>query len=69
MPNSHNKSSLMRVQNETKQVIETIASQERRAANAQLAVIVDEWCTLTGRTVDVSRTGTEPARRNSPARP
>ena len=40
MPNSHQNSSLMRVQNETKEKIVSIAKAERRAANAQLAVIV-----------------------------
>lgn len=68
MPNSHKNSKLMRVQNETAQLIEMVAAAERRAANAQLAVIVDEWCADRGITIETGA-GVYAASRNTPARP
>lgn len=69
MPNSHTNSILMRVQNETAAKIREVARIERRAANAQLAVIVDDWMRDRGIAVDVSRTVAKPARRDTPPRP
>ena len=68
MPNSHKNSKLMRVQNETAQKIQLVAESERRAANAQLAVIVDEWCADRGIDISTGR-AVYPARRDTPARP
>lgn len=48
MPNSHDNSQLMRVQKDTFEKISVIAEAEHRAKNAQLALIVDEWCTMKG---------------------
>lgn len=64
MPNSHSNSKLMRVQNETAQKIEMVALTERRAANAQLAVIVDEWLEWKG--YDIDTAGVRPARHDTP---
>lgn len=65
MPNSHGNSSQMRVQNETYAKITAVARQQRRAANAQLALIVDEWLATNNLVVDVA--GVPPARRDTPA--
>lgn len=66
MPNMHDNSKLMRVQNSTYEKIRQVAFENRIAMNAQLAVIVDEWCATNGIVVDVDRV-VRPARKNTPA--
>ena len=68
MPNQHSQSQLMRVQNETAEKVKAVAAHERRAANAQLALIVDEWMALTGWEVAVDPRF-RPARKDTAARP
>lgn len=65
MPNQHENSRLMRVQNETFEKIAAVADAEHRARNAQLAVIVDEWCVMKGWAIDLGNT-VRPARKNTP---
>jgi hypothetical protein len=68
VPNQHENSRLMRVQNETFEKIKAIGDHERRAANAQLAVIVDEWMAWNGWEVSVPP-NVRPARKDTAARP
>lgn len=65
MPNQHNNSRLMRVQNETAEKIAAVADHESRAMNAQLALIVDEWCSTNGWEFAMSPT-LKPARKDTP---